>query len=240
MDRNTEAIASTSSPATPPALAVSGGAPPPDQPSPTNANGAPPPRTPRRSLWKRFLEFMGYAGPSDSERRERRRRVSLVIFLLSAGAQVRMQLPIPSQILSDHTHHFADRHRHRSNHNILCEQESTPRLPRPERIPSLLRLGHPQSHMAWKGCICRLSPLLGPMDEARTFVSLSAFCAGSSLNAFLSRRRRSDAQPATAPVPALNAQGEVDIEAGALQAEPVQPTLTDYICPMNVIAMHVL
>lgn len=78
------------------------------------------------------------------------------------------------------------------------------------------------------------------MDEARTFVSLRAVCPASFVDAFLSRRRRNDAQPATAPDPALNARGEVDVETAAFQAEPVQPTLTDYICPMNVIAMHVL
>ncbi|KAL1937649.1 hypothetical protein VTO73DRAFT_13035 [Trametes versicolor] len=203
MDRNTEAIASTSSPATPPALAVSGGAPPPDQPSPTNANGAPPLRTPRRSLWKRFLEFMGYAGPSDSERRERRRRVSLVIFLLSAGAQIAIVIGLT--IISS------------------VNKSLRPDYPGQSEFQACSDLAI--LNLIWLGRV--------------VFVVYLLFWA-RWMKRVLSRRRRSDAQPATAPVPALNAQGEVDIEAGALQAEPVQPTLTDYICPMNVIAMHVL
>ncbi|OJT10942.1 hypothetical protein TRAPUB_12563 [Trametes pubescens] len=207
MDGNPEAIASTSTPATAPALATPG-APPSvngtsEQPGPTDTNRGSPPRAPRRSPWKRFLEFMGYAGPSDSERRARRRRVSLAIFLFSAVGQIAIVVVLTV--------------------SSATNKSLQPDYPGQSEFQSCSDLGI--LNLIWLGRV--------------VFVVYLLFWA-RWMKRVLSRRRRNDAQPATAPAPPLNAQGEVDLEAAALQDEPVQPTLTDYICPMNVIAMHVL
>ncbi|KAI0658838.1 hypothetical protein C8Q70DRAFT_990855 [Cubamyces menziesii] len=55
----------------------------------------------------------------------------------------------------------------------------------------------------------------------------------------LLRRRQNNANPQRAQPP-LDAQGNIDLEAATFAPEPTPPSLSDYLCPMNVIAMHIL
>ncbi|KAI9068571.1 hypothetical protein FKP32DRAFT_1587546 [Trametes sanguinea] len=59
----------------------------------------------------------------------------------------------------------------------------------------------------------------------------------------LERRRRTAttrAAPAAGTRATNSDQGNVDLEAAAFDQEPTAPTASDYICPMNLIALHIL
>ncbi|CDO70003.1 hypothetical protein BN946_scf184354.g5 [Trametes cinnabarina] len=56
----------------------------------------------------------------------------------------------------------------------------------------------------------------------------------------LARRRPSTRNPGAGTATANNDQGAPDLEAAAFDQEPTSPTAVDYICPLNLIALHVL
>ncbi|KAI0636435.1 hypothetical protein C8Q77DRAFT_501550 [Trametes polyzona] len=156
-----------------------------------------------RSLWRRLLEFLGHAGESDAERRERRRRMSLVIFVASAILQI-------SAIV------------------VITVLAATRLSPQPERR------GQTQFEACSDLAILNLI-WLGRV----VFVVYLLFWARWMKRVLTRRRDTARAAAQANPAASANAQGDVDIEAEALM-EPTNPTLTDYICPMNVIAMHIL
>ncbi|CDO71528.1 hypothetical protein BN946_scf184910.g27 [Trametes cinnabarina] len=173
----------------------------PQRPEPVDATQTTP-RAPWRSPWRAFLVFMGYTGGTEAECRARQRRVSLVMFLISALVQVLVVV-------------------------LLTAAAATNKSPQPEH-PGQTEFG-----------ACNDLAILNLIWLGRVLFVVYLLFWARWIKRVLTRRRYG-AQSAAAAAAALDARGEVDLEASAVQSEPSRPTFADYLCPINVIQMHIL
>ncbi|KAH9848844.1 hypothetical protein C2E23DRAFT_841835 [Lenzites betulinus] len=208
MDRHPENPRTTSPPASAPGPSVSLNSTglstpstPTPQPNTTNANETPAPPA-RRSLWKCVTDFLGWSGASETERRARRRRVGLAIFLGSAAGQIVAIV-------------------------VLVVAAAVYPSPQP---------AHPGQNQFQA---CSDLAILDLIWLGRVVVVVYLFVWARWIKRVL-ERRRDNAQSAARPAPPLDTQGNVDIERAAFQVDTTPPTVADYICPMNVIALHIL
>ncbi|KAI0823528.1 hypothetical protein BC628DRAFT_514898 [Trametes gibbosa] len=207
MDRNPEDPATTPTPvppttasATAPSINTDPSDTPPTPANATNANEIPVPQA-RRPLWNRVTDFFGWSGASEIERRARRRRVGLAIFIVSAAGQI---IAIVVLVVA-----------------AVVYPSPQPDYPGQNQFQA-----------------CSDLAILDLIWLGRIVIIVYLFLWARWIKRVL--ERRDHAQNAATVPHQLDAQGNVDVEAAATQANPAHLTVTDYICPINVIALHIL
>ncbi|KAI0766322.1 hypothetical protein BD413DRAFT_569992 [Trametes elegans] len=161
--------------------------------------------TPRQGLWKKLLTFLGFAGLSESERRARRRVVSIAIFLITSLAQVIVIITLTV---------FA-----------AVRKSPQPAYPGQTQFEACSDLAI--LNLIWLGRVAVVCYLL--------------FWARWINRVVIRRRRRAEANANANPSqPSPNGPADVDLEAATFVGPATRPTVTDCICSLNVIALHVL
>ncbi|KAI0351524.1 hypothetical protein OH77DRAFT_1429596 [Trametes cingulata] len=181
----------------------------PEHPTQAETDGSTPNGTARMSPWKRVLAFLGFSGGTQSERRARRRIVSLVIFVASAVVQI---VAI----------------------SVLTALAAVRKSPQPSHAGQT-QFGACSDfailNLIWLGRVIFVVYLLFWARWMKRVISRRA------------RRRTANAPGGRAHAPgvATDEQGTTDLEAAAVGVEPTRaPTAMDYICPINLIALHIL
>ncbi|KAI8982878.1 hypothetical protein BD414DRAFT_491423 [Trametes punicea] len=181
-------------------------------PGPTVPNGR---RRPWRTrlptnLWRRLLVLLGYAGPSDAERRARRRLVSFIVFL---GLSVSQIIVIAALTAYAAVHKSPPTYNPRQTEFAACTDLAV-------------------LNLIWLGRVVLICYLV--------------FWARWMKRYLTRRRRRAANRPSRAGTdrvvgePGTAVEEEpVDLEAAAFEGAPA-PTAIDYICPLNLIALHIL